>query len=152
MNKYLYNKIEQTNSAYFENIIFMANEMNRESESESFGEFQNLKPLEITKILGWNNKEETLKLIKESIKEKEFASLLFRYDITGFLAECHFPECSNFKFYDDKEKPSSWSVHSGICRIEWVYAESIGELVEKLFSKSEDIFKESYEKDKQKVD
>lgn len=148
MNKYLYNKIEQTNSAYFENIVFMANEMNRESESESFEDFQNLNPLEITKVLGWNNKEETLKLIKDSIKEKEFASLLFRYDITGFLAECHIPESSGFKFKKGEDKPTSWSVHTGICRIEWIYAESIGELVEKLVSKSEDIFKEYYEKEK----
>ena len=70
MNKYLFNKIEQAHSAYFENLIFIANEVCRERQSETFEEFTELEPIEIAKVLGWNTKDTTLKMIEESIKEK----------------------------------------------------------------------------------
>jgi inorganic pyrophosphatase len=91
MNKYLFNKIEQAHSAYFENLIFIANEVCRERWSEAFEEFTELEPAEIAKVLGWNDKESTFKMIEESIKEKEFATTLLQYDLTGFIAECHLP-------------------------------------------------------------
>jgi hypothetical protein len=58
------------------------------------------------------------------------------------------PECYNFRFTEGKKKPTSWSVHGGICTIFYVYAESIGELVEKLKQKAEDLFLEALEKSK----
>jgi hypothetical protein len=141
MNKYLFKKIEQTKGgAYFENLILIANEVCKSKPSEMFEEFTELEPIEIAKVLGWNDKKETLKFIKDSIKDEEFAHTLLQHDMTGFLAECRMPECSNFKFTEGKEKPTSWSVHGGICTIFYVYAESIGELVEKLKEESEKLF------------
>ena len=141
MNKYLFKKIEQTKGgAYFENLILIANEVCKSKPSEMFEEFTELEPSEIAKVLGWNDKKETLKYIKDSIKDEEFAHALLQHDMTGFLAECRMPECSNFRFTEGKEKPTSWSVHGGICTIFYVYAESIGELVEKLKEESEKLF------------
>ena len=141
MNKYLFKKIEQTKGgAYFENLILIANEVCKSKPSEMFEEFTELEPIEIAKVLGWNDKKETLKFIKDSIKDEEFAHTLLQHDMTGFLAECRMPECSNFRFTEGKEKPTSWSVHGGICTIFYVYAESIGELVEKLKEESEKLF------------
>ena len=146
MNKYLFKKIEQTKGgAYFENLTLIANEVCRERQSEVFEEFTELEPIEIAKVLGWNDKKETLKFIKDSIKDEEFAHTLLRHDMTGFLAECRMPECSNFRFTDGKEKPTSWSVHAGICSVFWIYAESIGELVEKLTEESEKLFYQQLE-------
>lgn len=141
MNKYLLKKIEQIKGgAYFENLILIANEVCKSKPSEMFEEFTELEPIEIAKVLGWNDKKETLKFIKNSIKDEEFANTLLQYDMTGFLAECRMPECSNFRFTEGKDKPTSWSVHGGICTIFYVYAESIGELVEKLKEESEKLF------------
>ena len=152
MNKYLFKKIEQTKGgAYFENLILIANEVCKSKPSEMFEEFTELEPIEIAKVLGWNDKKETLKFIKDSIKDEEFAHTLLQQDMTGFLAECRMPECSNFRFTEGKEKPTSWSVHGGICTIFYVYAESIGELVEKLEEKAEELYIESYEKEKSKL-
>jgi hypothetical protein len=151
MNKYLFKKIEQAHSAYFENLIFIANEVCREKQSESFEEFTELEPIEIAKILGWNEKESTLKMIEESVKEKEFSTLLLQNDITGFIAECHLPHHSKFMFNDGEERPWGSSVHCGTLRVAWVYAESIGELVEKLEEKADKLYIESYEKEKLKV-
>ena len=147
MNKYLFKKIEQAHSAYFENLIFIANEVCREKQSESFEEFTELESAEIAKVLGWNDKPETYKLIEEEIEDKSLAGLLLRYDMTGFLAECRMPEHSDFRF--DKEGDfSSCSIYNGICTVFWIYAESIGELVEKLEEKSEEFFLEAMEKSK----
>ena len=152
MNKYLFKKIEQTQGgAYFENLIFIANEVCREKQSEEFEEFTELEPAEIAKILGWNDKPDTLSLIKYEIKDESLSGLLLRYDVTGFLAECRMPECSNFKFKEGKEEPCSWSVHSGICLVFWIYAESIGELVEKLNEKAQELFLEAVEKSKTSI-
>lgn len=141
MNKYLFKKIEQTKGgAYFENLILIANEVCRNKPSETFEEFTQLEPSEITKVLGWNDEKSTLKIIEDSIEEEEFAHMLLQQDKTGFLAECRMPECSNFRFTEGREKPTSWSVHGGICSIFWVYAESIGELVEKIIDESEKLF------------
>ncbi|MBC7847231.1 MAG: hypothetical protein H7Y10_12140 [Flavobacterium sp.] len=148
MNKYLYKKIEQAHSAYFENLIFIANEVCRENQSEAFEEFTELETAEIAKVLGWNSEKTTYDLIEGEIKDEALAGLLLRYDMTGFLAECRMPECADFKYNKGIERPSSWSVHHGICRVFWIYAESIGELVEKLEEKAEDLFLEAVLKSK----
>ena len=151
MNKYLFKKIEQAHSAYFENLIFIANEVCREKQSEAFEEFTQLEYSEIAKILGWNDKKETLSLIESEIKDDTLAGLLLRYDITGFLAQCMMPEHSKFMFKEGEEIPWGCSVHPGVCRVFWIYAESIGELVEKLEEKAEELYVESYEKERSKV-
>ena len=148
MNKYLFKKIEQAHSAYFENLIFIANEVCREKQSEAFEEFTELETTEIAKVLGWNSEKTTLELIESEIKDEALAGLLLRYDVTGFLAECRMPESSNFRFEEGKQRPCSWSVHHGCCTVFWIYAESIGELVEKLEEKSEEFFLEAIEKSK----
>lgn len=150
MNKYLYEKIEQAHGAYFENIIFLANEFCRETQSELFEEFTDLEPIEIAKILGWNTKDSTLQLIKDSIEDKEFAGTLLQYDKTGFIAQCHIPTCSDFIIVEGKDRPSSWSVHYGVCQVFWIYADSIRELVHKLEKESEKRFLEMFQNYKEK--
>ena len=146
MNKYLYKKIEQTKGgAYFENLIFIANEVAMQNQSKSFEEFTELEPIEIATVLGWNKEESILKLIQDEIEDESLAGLLLNHDRTGFLAECRMPSCSNFRFSKGKKTPSSWSVHGGICRVFWIYADSIGELVEKLQEKTEAYFLEDIE-------
>ncbi len=151
MNKYLYEKIEQAHSAYFENLIFLSSEFCRENMSDTFEEFTELEPIEIAKVLGWNTKEETLQLIKDNVEEKELSSLLFQNNMTGFLAECHLPHHSKFMFNDGQERPWGSTVHCGTLRVEWIYAESIGELVEKLEDVAECFYVESYEKERSEL-
>jgi len=150
MNKYLYKKIEQAHSAYFENLIFLANEVCRERQSNAFEEFTELEPAEISKVLGWNSEPTTYELIECEIKDESLAGLFLRYEITGFLAECRMPECDNFRYDKGKERPVSWSVHHGITQVFWLYADSIGELVEKLEEKAEDLFLEAVSNSKLK--
>lgn len=151
MNNYLFKKIEQAHSAYFENLIFVANEVCRERQSDVFEEFTQLDPKEIAEVLDWNTKESTLKMIEDSIEEKDFAVTLLRNDKTGFIAECYMPEHTNFSFRKGKERPTSWQVSPGICRIFWLYADSIGELVHKLKEKTEEFYIEEYTAEREKL-
>jgi len=151
MNKYLFKKIEQAHGAFFEDLILIANEICKESQSETFEEFTELEPKRICKVLGWNQKKETIKLIEDSIKDKEFITNIFHYGHTGFIAKCHLPHHSDFRFKEGESEPWASSVHSGICRVDWVYAESIGELVDKLEKLAEDFYVESYKKEQTSV-
>jgi hypothetical protein len=150
MNKYLFEKIEQARGAYFENLIFLSSEVCRNRISNTFEEFTELDPKEIAEVLGWNKKEETLKLITDHIEEKELSSLLLQYDMTGFLAECHMPEHYDFRFNEGEDEPWCCSVHGGILTTFWLYAESIGELVHKLEEKTEELYIEAYTQQKNK--
>lgn len=145
MNKYLYKKIEQAHGAYFENLIFIANEVCREKTSEAMEEFESLELSEICKVLGWRDEKEVHDIMTSELEDGGLSGMLLRNDVTGFIAECYMPECSNFRTEEGKERPSSWSVHGGIYQVFWIYAESIGELVDKLEVETEKRFLKMYE-------
>lgn len=150
MYKYLYKKLEQAHGATIENLIFLPNELCRENPSDPFEEFQEQSEAKICETLGWRKDEDVFKAIQNYTEDKDesFALFLYENDKHGFLAECYFPECSNFRFPEGEKEPSSWSLHKGICRIEWLYADSIGELIEKIIEKSDKLFDESVKKEK----
>ena len=147
---YLFKKLENSHGAYIENLIFIPSEVLRTKPSEAFEDFTNNNLETICETLNWRKEKEVYKDLMQYIDEKILAQKLLKYEQTGFLAECHFPECSNFKFDENSEVPFSWSVHNGSCRIEWLYAETIGELIEKIVDKSHKIFKEQVKKEQNK--
>ena len=150
MYKYLHKKLEQAHGATIENLIFLPNELCRNNSSDSFKEFQGENVEKICETLGWRKDKDVYDAIQNYTEDEEesFALFLYENEKHGFLAECYFPECSDFRFPEGEKTPSSWSVHKGICRIEWLYSDSIGELVEKIVDKSEKLFNESVEKEK----
>ncbi|NRT11506.1 hypothetical protein [Flavobacterium sp. 14A] len=148
MNKYLYKKIEQGHSAYFENIFFISNEMCKERKSEGLEYFEELEPRQICEILGWRNEEDVHLLINSEIEEGNgLVDFLFRNDCLGFLAKCSIAEADCFRFKEDGTL-SSYRISGGITTEFWVYAESIGELTEKLVKKSDAMFNEMMEEER----
>lgn len=147
--KHLYEKLEQTKGgATINNLVFITSEALRQKKSEAFLDFMDLEDEEICDVLDWKKEQSVFDKIRD--KDESFAYLIFENEQTGFLAECHFPKCSNFIFHDDEKEPFAWSVFSGISRVEWIYADSIGELVEKIVKKGEQIFKEQVKKEQNK--
>ena len=145
MYKYLKNKLKNTRSgAFIENLVFMTNEYLREKPSDTFVEFMDLEPDKICEVLGWRQEKDVYELINNHIEEKELSNLMNRNGVTGFLAQCLFPETANFRFSEGKKQPTSWSVHPNCCRIEWIYADTIGELIEKLVNMDEKLFNENF--------
>lgn len=152
MNKYLFKKLEQAHGVTINQLGFIAAELCKERFSDVFECFFELKPKEIAKVLGWKEEEEIYQWIEEEIEGETFVQFLYNHDCTGFIAECYFPEHSNFRFKEDG-RFSSCSVHSGINTVFWVYAESIGELIEKICLRSQELFNEQMEDfKKQKIE
>lgn len=58
--------------------------------------------------------------------------------LLGFLAEVRIPKADNFRY--DGKILRGWSVHEGICRIEYVYAESTDELLLEIEKVSKKVF------------
>ena len=149
MNKYLFKKLEQAHGVSINQLGFIAAELCNELVSDVFEDFFQLEFEEIATILGWKKEQKVYKWIEEAIEEETFVQFMYEHDCTGFIAKCYFPEHSNFRF---KENGSfaSCSVHSGINTVFWVYAESIGELIEKICEESEKHFNEQMEISKKK--
>lgn len=89
------------------------------------------------------------KYFKEYQKDNEMGQALVDNNKFGFIAELHHPECKNFSY--QKSKIVSCSVSSGCCRISYVYAETIEELMSNIEKSADKIYKEYVAKDKKKV-
>lgn len=144
MNKYLFKKLEQAHSSYIHKLGFIAAELVVDSPTKVFEDFFELEPKDICEVLGWRKDKEIFDLIENEIKEESFTLFLYQHDCTGFIAKCYFPEHSNFRFNEDGSF-SSCSVHGGILQEFWVYAESIGELIDKICEKADQLFEEQME-------
>lgn len=145
-NKYLFEKLEQSHGVTVEGLVLVAFEtLKDERLSSAFEEFTENEPLKICEVLGWKTNDEKLfKIIEDRIEEKSFAVMMYENDYDGFLAEIHIPEHDSFLF-DEKGKVWASSVHPGCCRVEWVYAASIGELTDKIVDKTEEVYQEYLE-------
>ena len=148
-NKYLYEKIDQAHGAFIYEMIFIANEICKDSKHDLLNDFKDLDTEEILTTLDWLICKKNIKLIEENKQDGELITLMLNANKTGFLAECHFPQCYNITL-NEKGEPRSWGVRSSVCKIEYLYADSIGELVEKLANTSSDLFDEAVEKEKNK--
>lgn len=142
MYKYLYDKLEQTKGgATINGLVFIPSEALRESKSEVFEDFTELEDEEICEVLNWKAEKFVFDMIRD--EDSSLALSMLENNKAGFLAECHFPECGGFYFAEGSSEPSAWSVHRNICRIEWIYADSMGELVDKMMTISDRLFDEA---------
>lgn len=87
---------------------------------------------------------------QEYLDNNEVRQALIDFNKFGLIAEIHIPECDNFR-YSDNGKPASWSVHEGKCRVKYVYAETLEELIEEIERISEGVFQKFIKKDKNKI-
>lgn len=145
MNRYLMKRLEEAHlSPRIENFVFVTAEaMRGESPSDGFQEFMDNDTDDIIKTLGWKETDEVKKLIESEVEDKSLAFLMTQNDRDGFLAEVHFEEMRNIRF--NEGHVSSWS--SGVVHyVHWIYAHSVGELVENILEKDEEEYKEMVEK------
>lgn len=151
MNKYLMLRMEEAHlSPHVENFMFLTLEAMKEgSHSPAFEEFCNQTPEEIAKILGWREDKGVLELIENEIEDKALAFQLVRQGRDGFLAEVYFEEIRNISFKDDK--PYSWS-SGGVYRVHWIYADTVGELVEKILKVDEEEYNNMVAKARKKLE
>jgi len=70
--------------------------------------------------------------------QDEIMQVLSDYNFHGLFAVIHHPEHNHFTFKDDKFQ--SCSISMGICRVGYVYAETLDELLTKIEDQSEEMF------------
>ncbi|MDM1033799.1 hypothetical protein HXZ91_04810 [Myroides odoratimimus] len=141
MYKYLREKQDKAIGAFIESLIFVSNEYVFDRPSEVFEEFTELDKSEICKVLDWRDEEDVHESISNEM-EGNLAWFMCKHERSGFLAKCCFPDTSRYKF-NDKGETISYQVHTGICRVEWIYADTIHELIDKLVDQAKTIFDES---------
>ena len=139
-NREMAERFQQAHCARIERLFWIAGSL----ESSDLKEL-----LEDLEDKDWNG------LFPEIYKSKNFdeqrsepLQALLDYDRIGLIAQIDIPECSRF-IYKNK-KPVSWSVHPGICRIEYVYAETLEELMTNIEKAANKVFQEYLKKDKEK--
>lgn len=86
---------------------------------------------------------------KECREDEELMQLLVDARLFGFLAEVLVPACDNFGYKNGK--PVRWQVHSGVCRLIHIYAETQEELLSKIEKEQNKLFAQWVAKDKKKI-
>lgn len=153
MSNYLSDKLETTPGAYIDHLCIIASEIHKPNQNEVLEDFI-CQPFEkICEVLGWQNNPTTHNLIKEAIEDEDnsLAVLMHQNKRNGFMATVHFPVCSSFYFNDDGNKPKRWQVSTGYCHVDYLYADSIAELFDKIVTKSEELFEKDLAKETSKI-
>jgi hypothetical protein len=135
-------RFEQMNGTYIEKLYWIAGSIDNSSLKEllddfSFDDFK--------KIFSGLTKSE----YNDYWKNNELSQLFIDYDKLGLFAKIHIPICDKFKYNNDNN-PVSWSVNNGHCRIEYVYAETLEELINKIEKISEKLFQKFIKNDLKK--
>lgn len=85
---------------------------------------------------------------QEYIDDGDEMQALVDFGMFGLIAEVHLPECRNFHYKDGK--PVGWSVHHSVCRIRYIYAETLEGLMAQVEKVSGEEFQKFIEKDHKK--
>lgn len=72
-------------------------------------------------------------------EDNDLFRLLIDNNYYGLIAEVHIPHCDGFKF-DEKGKPTSWSINPGWSTLYYAYAETLSELTKKVKKISDKAF------------
>ncbi len=136
MYKYLTEKLSDS-AISAPNICLIAFEMCRDTHSEVLDSFLRRQAGEICQVLGWENNEKNKELVESYIDEGDFVGLLYRNNRTGFLADVLLPVCDRITVDEETGEPKAWHYSSGLYKGYFVYADTVGELTEKVISLQE---------------
>jgi len=137
-------RIEQAKGAKIEKLIWIA------------GSFESS---ELTDLLSELDDDRWKKLFPEIFESQFFEEArsdiewmkdsLLDFKKLGLIAEINIPTCDCFSYTNGK--PTSWCSHPGICRIEYIYAESLEDLMSEIEKVAEKLFQEYVRADKKKL-
>lgn len=137
-------RFDQAHRAKIENLYWIAGSLENSDLKDKIEEMED---------------EDFKKCFPEIFNSKHYEEYRNDYEIMqaivdfrkfGLFAEIHLPECDNFRYEKGKKHPVSWSVHGGICRIEYCYGETLEELMNEIEKSSEKVFEEYVAQDKKK--
>jgi histidyl-tRNA synthetase len=143
--KHLRDKIEDSHAS-INKITMIAMEASssryEESNSEIMEEFYEEGLEVVCNTLDWKNDDKTIEMVESELEEVPLAHLMFKNNKGGFLAEVLTPLHVRFSFVEGTDKPSSWGYNNSVHSIEWVYADTIDELSDKVIEAGKKHFEE----------
>lgn len=152
--KYLMERLnEEARGAFINGLTFIGSDATRTDENitDVLENFMDNDTSTICKTLDWRDEEDVHESIESNMKDKSFLQMLHRNDRNGLIAEVHYPKHYDFTFKEDHEgnlKSSGSCTYSDWnCRLSWVYADSMGELIDKIIKKSDEFYNEQKDKE-----
>lgn len=148
MYKYLMERLEEARLCpKIEKLVFIpAEAMRGEYPSDAFEDFMENDTELILETLHWDNTAKIRRKVESSIEETTLAFLMATNQRAGFLAEVSFDQPRNFSF-DESGHARSW-VCGGVFYLRWIYADSIGEVIENIIKEADSLFCTAVEKAK----
>lgn len=148
MYKYLMERLE---TAYLDpkidKLVFIPAEAVRgEYPSDDFEDFMECDTEDILETLHWDTMDKIREKIDSFVQEKMLAFLMATHQRAGFLAEVSFDQPQDFSF-DESGEACSW-VCGGFYYLRWIYADSIGELIENIIKEADALFATAVKKAK----
>lgn len=140
MYKYLMERLEEAHLCpKIDNLVFIPAEALRgEYPSDAFEDFLGNEPETILETLHWEDTDKIRQDVESCIEEKTLAFFMATNQRAGFLAEVLFDQPLHFSF-DESGKARSWAC-GGACYLRWIYASSIGELIENIIKEADNLF------------
>jgi hypothetical protein len=153
--KHLVDKIEECHAQVSRSSLIALEVTNNDNEdgknSDFMQDFLNEDLEYICEVLEWKDDKETIASLESEIENSGLAYLMFSQNKGGFLAEVRVPNCIKFSYKNEGDiEPSSWQVLYNIQSIEWIYADTLDELSDKVVAVGEKNFKRFIEEDKRK--
>ena len=148
MYKYLMERLEEARLCpKIEKLVFIpAEAMRGEYPSDAFEGFMEDGTEQILETLHWDNTAKIRRKVDFHVEEKKLAFLMVTNQRAGFLAEVLFDEPCDF-YFDESGLARSW-VCGGVFYLRWIYADSIGELIENIIKEDDTLFCTAVEKAK----
>lgn len=143
--KYLSDLLEDSAGAEVESLTLIAAEVLRDHPSDAFEDFMREDAEDICKALGWI--KDASEEVENECEDEALAGMMVRNHRDGLLAEVNFPVHHDFRFREDGSWSSCMS-SSGYCEVEWVYADTIGELGYKIHAIAEAKMKDWIEEER----
>ena len=136
-------RLDQTHGAYIDKLIWIA------------GNTENRELQEIVDDFSDNDWKTTFPEIYNSEyfqeSKEEITETFLDFQKFGFLARIHFPKCSSFDL-DKNGKPQSFRINHSICRVRYVYAETLEDLISQIEKLSEVVLQEYITEEKAKLE
>lgn len=144
MYRFLTDKLQSTKGVHISSLVMIALEVCNEQTSELIEDFQSEDYDKICKTLDWKEEQSVYELIEEELNNgNNIVPFMFRCGRQGFLAELRIEIPTLFS---KKTKKRIYSYSEGYSRIEYLYADTIAQLVDKAVVLGDEINKEEIAK------
>lgn len=140
-NLVITNNLQKSNGAFIDTLCHLGCEIVKDQMTDLISDVMSLETEKLMKLFNLRH-DINLDALEDDM---EFFFLLEEHDILGFLASVHIPIKKHIAI-DDNGEITSFSYDQGHCYIDYVYAETMNDLIDKIAVLSEQYLQHDKEK------